>query len=88
MVSINRASEKGDENLYQFEEKLEETFTPVIPDPEFMRRLQRRLALSTGPVVEEHSQGEVLLLAVVIGLCGVLLMTAINQFLRLLLKNH
>jgi hypothetical protein len=42
----------ADQEIDQVEDQLFDSFRPVIPDPEFVRRLQHRLLVSPDTIIE------------------------------------
>jgi len=69
------------------EEQLQESFRPVIPDPEFVRRLYRRLTNSPTTVVERRSEAGILLIIALGVLTGVVGLMLVKRLLDALLKR-
>jgi hypothetical protein len=76
-----------DQEIDQVEDQLLDSFKPVIPDPEFVRRLQHRLLVSPDTIVEPRYKVEnifIILIGISTGLIVlVFLKRLINRILAL-----
>jgi hypothetical protein len=83
MTQAGQASNQYDE----VEEQLTESFRPVIPDPEFVRRLYHRLTYKPAMVVERRSDAEFLLVIALGVLTGSIVILLIKQLVDAVLKR-
>jgi hypothetical protein len=77
------------DNTYdEVEEQLQESFKPVIPDPEFVRRLYHRLTTTPAMVVERRSNAEMLLVVAFGILTSAFLIMLLKRLVDFLLKRR
>ena len=80
-------SEQAVNHYDEVEGQLQESFRPVIPDPEFVRRLYRRLTTTPAMVVERRSDAAMLLVIAFGVLMGAVLLMTIKRIVNRLLKQ-
>jgi hypothetical protein len=71
----------------EVEEQLQESFRPVIPDPEFVRQLYHRLTYKPAMVVERRSDAEFLLVIALGVLTGAVVILLVKRLVDALLKR-
>jgi hypothetical protein len=80
-------SKQAIEDLDEVEVQLEETFKPVIPDPEFIRRLHRRLTTPPVTVLEHRTQAVDLILMALGVLLGAALLAVLGRLIRAMMRH-
>jgi hypothetical protein len=81
---------QADQAMNQYnevEEQLQESFRPVIPDPEFVRRLYHRLTYKPAMVVERRTDAEFLLVIAFGVLTGAVVILLVKRLVETLLKR-
>ena len=87
MITKTISKEQSNEEINEIEGQLVESFKPVIPDPEFIRRLHHRLVDSPTTVVEpKFDSGDLLIILFGI-LTGFLILLAAKRFVNALLRR-
>lgn len=78
-------SQPGDE-MDEVEDQLFESFKPVIPDPEFVRRLQHRLVASPETILEPRFKIENILIILIGISAGFIVMLFMRRLINKILS--
>ena len=87
MLTKPLSETQSHEDVNQIEGQLVDSFQPVIPDPEFIRRLHHRLVDSPSTIVEpKFDSGDLFIILFGI-LTGFLILLAAKRFVNALLRR-